>query len=60
MLKISNIPNKITISRIVMVFIFLFLANVEKSRYINVSIKIEQWCSLAAYIVAILAGILTG
>jgi len=57
MLNVKNIPNKITISRIVMVFIFLFLANVEKSRYIHVSIAVEQWCSLAGYIIAILAGI---
>lgn len=57
MFKITNIPNKLTISRIVMIFIFLFLANVEKSRYINVSLYWEHWCSIAAYIIAILAGI---
>lgn len=52
-----NVPNQLTIARIVMIFVFLFLANVEKTRYLHVSAAMEHGCAVAAYIIAILAGI---
>lgn len=54
-IDIKRLPNQLTVARIVMIFIFLFLANVETSRYINVSTYIEHICSVAAVIIAFLA-----
>lgn len=51
----KNLPNRITISRIVMIFIFLLLANIQANSFFNADFA--YWCHVTAYIVAILAGI---
>lgn len=50
-----NLPNKITISRIIMIFIFLILANVEPGKFF--SENFTRGCHISAYVIAILAGI---
>ncbi len=50
-----NLPNKITVARIVMVFIFLALANVEK---LNIFQEQQVYIiHFTAYIIAIIAGL---
>jgi len=50
-----NLANQITIARIVMVFIFLLLANVEPNRLF--SVEATRWAHLIAYGFGILAGL---
>ncbi len=50
-----NLPNKITVSRIVMIFIFLLLANVEGGKVFSDSFA--RGCHITAYVIAILAGV---
>jgi CDP-diacylglycerol--glycerol-3-phosphate 3-phosphatidyltransferase len=58
-----NLPNKITIARIVMIFIFLALANVGgdsiigRKGLIHVSEDFAHGCHVAAYLLAIIAGL---
>lgn len=57
-----NLPNKITVGRIFMMFIFLMLANIEKDGFIMgrfgfITDEIALTCHIIAYIVAILAGV---
>ena len=52
---IMNIPNSLTIGRIVIVFIFLLLANISENAYI--SANAVYIIRVVAYILAIIAGI---
>ncbi|MDD3119105.1 MAG: CDP-diacylglycerol--glycerol-3-phosphate 3-phosphatidyltransferase [Victivallales bacterium] len=50
-----NIPNQITVARIVMVFIFLALANVKPGEFFSETFARQS--HIVAYVVAILAGL---
>lgn len=58
-----NLPNKITIARIVMIFVFLALANVGENSIvgregiIEVSRLTTRICHVVAYLLAIIAGL---
>ena len=54
----KRLPNRITISRIVMIFIFVILANIDSSKinFVNISANLSWSCHVAAYILAIVAG----
>jgi len=54
----KRLPNRITISRIVMIFIFVILANIDSSKinFVNISANLSWSCHVAAYILAIIAG----
>ena len=57
--NLRNLPNRITLSRILLIFIFVALANIRSDSigfFIpTVSREIEQICHVVAYVVAILA-----
>lgn len=57
----KNLPNQLTVSRIIMIFVFLALANVdmrpEKPNYIIFSEETAYICHVIAYILAILAAL---
>jgi len=55
----KNLPNRITISRIFLIFIFVLLANVdnEKINFVNISAELSYGCHVAAFVVAVLAGL---
>ena len=55
----KNLPNQLTISRILMIFVFVLLASIDagKINFIRISPEVSYTCHLAAYIIAILAGI---
>lgn len=54
----KNLPNRITVSRIVMIFIFLILSTVTEKPGSSVFTKtLEYNCHVIAYIVAIIAGL---
>ncbi len=63
--KLKNLPNRITLSRILMAFIFVALANIDHTAgnraviLANVDISADTaWvCHVIAYVVAILAGL---
>lgn len=61
MINMKNLPNRITLSRIVLIFIFVALANIRSDSigfFIpTVSPEIAQICHIFAYIVAILAAL---
>lgn len=50
-----NVPNQLTVARIVMIFIFLFLSNVNANSWISETVSYT--CHVSAYVLAILAGI---
>jgi CDP-diacylglycerol--glycerol-3-phosphate 3-phosphatidyltransferase len=54
----EKLPNRLTISRIILIFIFVGLANfdVGKENYIEFSVQFSQTCHVIAYIIAIIAG----
>ena len=56
---IKNLPNQLTISRIVLIFFFVALANIDaaKINFIEIPKYVSDACHLVAYIIAILAGI---
>ena len=57
--NLKNLPNRITLSRILLIFIFVALANIRSDSigfFIpTVSVESAQICHIVAYIVAILA-----
>ena len=56
---IKNLPNQLTVSRIVLIFFFVALANIDadKINFIEIPKYVSDACHLIAYIIAILAGI---
>ena len=56
---IKNLPNQLTVSRIVLIFFFVALANIDadKINFIDIPKPVSETCHLIAYIIAILAGI---
>lgn len=52
----KKLPNRITISRIVMIFIFVALANADHKNISYISENFTWACHVTAYIIAILAG----
>ena len=59
-MKLSrNLPNQLTISRIIMIMIFVALANIDASKinFVEISPAVSYWCHVVAYVIAILAGI---
>lgn len=56
---IKNLPNLLTVSRIVMIFFFVVLANIdaEKINFVEIPRTVSETCHLIAYIIAILAGL---
>lgn len=56
---IKNLPNQLTLSRIVLIFFFVALANIDadKINFIEIPKYVSDTCHLIAYIIAILAGI---
>lgn len=56
---IKNLPNLLTVSRIVMIFFFVLLANIdaEKINFVEIPRTVSETCHLIAYIIAILAGL---
>lgn len=56
---IKNLPNLLTVSRIVMIFFFVLLANIdaEKINFVEIPKTVSETCHLIAYIIAILAGL---
>lgn len=59
MKRIKNLPNQLTLSRIVLIFFFVLLANVDagKINFVTVSPQVSDVCHVSAYIVAVLAGL---
>ena len=55
----KNLPNRITISRIALIFIFVMLANVdcEKINFVYISPTFSYTCHVVACVIAILAGL---
>ena len=55
---IKNLPNQLTISRIILIFIFVALANIDadKINFVEIPKHVSETCHLIAYLVAILAG----
>ena len=56
---IKNLPNLLTVSRIVMIFFFVVLANIDakKINFVEIPKTASETCHLIAYIIAILAGL---
>lgn len=56
---IKNLPNLLTVSRIVMIFFFVVLANIDakKINFVEIPKTVSETCHLIAYIIAILAGL---
>lgn len=56
---IKNLPNLLTVSRIVMIFFFVLLANIDagKINFVVIPKTVSETCHLIAYIIAILAGL---
>ena len=59
MKDIKHLPNLLTVSRIVMIFFFVVLANIdaEKINFVEIPKTVSETCHLIAYIIAILAGL---
>ena len=57
----KNLPNRITLSRILLIFVFVALANIRSDSigfFIpTVSEPVEEVCHIIAYVVAILAAL---
>lgn len=55
----KNLPNRITISRILLIFVFVLLANVdsEKMNFLAITPALAYSCHVLAVLVAILAGL---
>ena len=56
---IKNLPNQLTVSRIILIFFFVALANIDadKINFIEIPKYVSETCHLIAYFIAILAGI---
>ena len=56
---IKSLPNLLTVSRIVMIFFFVLLANIdaEKINFVEIPKTVSETCHLIAYIIASLAGL---
>lgn len=56
---IKSLPNLLTVSRIVMIFFFVVLANIDakKINFVEIPKTVSETCHLIAYIIAILAGL---
>lgn len=59
MSMVRNLPNLLTVSRIVLIFFFVLLANIDaaKINFIPVPEAVSETCHLIAYLIAVLAGI---
>ena len=57
----KNLPNQLTVSRIILIFVFLALANIDarsvKPNLIDFSAETAHLCHVVAYILAIIAGV---
>ncbi len=56
---IQNLPNQLTVSRILLIFLFVALANIDanKINFIEIPKQVSDTCHMIAYIIAIVAGI---
>lgn len=56
---IKNLPNQLTVSRILLIFLFVALANIDadKINFVEIPKHVSETCHLIAYIIAIVAGI---
>ncbi|OQA87720.1 MAG: CDP-diacylglycerol--glycerol-3-phosphate 3-phosphatidyltransferase [Lentisphaerae bacterium ADurb.Bin242] len=56
---IKNLPNLLTISRIVMIFIFVVFANIsaDKINFVKIPDEVSDACHMIAFIIAVLAGL---
>ena len=56
---IKNLPNQLTVSRIILIFIFVALANIDadKINFIEIPKRVSETCHIIAYIVGIVAGL---
>ncbi|MBO4647731.1 MAG: CDP-diacylglycerol--glycerol-3-phosphate 3-phosphatidyltransferase [Lentisphaeria bacterium] len=56
---IKNLPNQLTVSRIILIFIFVALANIDaaKINFIYISEHVSETCHMIAYIIGIVAGL---
>ena len=56
---IKNLPNQLTVSRILLIFLFVALANIDadKINFVDIPKHVSETCHLIAYIIAIVAGI---
>lgn len=56
---IKNLPNQLTVSRILLIFLFVALANIDanKINFIEIPKNVSDTCHMIAYIIAIVAGI---
>lgn len=59
MSMVRNLPNLLTVSRIVLIFFFVLLANIDaaKINFIPVPESVSETCHLVAYLIAVLAGV---
>lgn len=59
MSMVRNLPNLLTVSRIVLIFFFVLLANIDaaKINFIPVPESVSETCHLIAYLIAVLAGV---
>ena len=57
----KNLPNQLTVSRIILIFVFLALANIDarsvKPNFINFTAETAHICHVVAYFLAIIAGV---
>ncbi len=56
---IKNLPNRLTVSRIVMIFIFVVFANIsaDKINFVKIPAEVSDTCHMIAFIIAVLAGL---
>lgn len=56
---IKNLPNRLTVSRIVMIFIFVVFANIsaDKINFVKIPPEVSDTCHMIAFIIAVLAGL---
>ena len=55
----KNLPNQLTVSRIILIAVFVLLANIDTSKinFVYISPEASHICHLTAYVIAVVAGI---